>query len=69
MCAAGAFRGVSGIDDGDSASRPAEYERCAQTGCAAADDDHVIGLGFHGLDGARARSRPQRFVAVSGNRH
>ena len=37
------------VDDDDPAPGPAEHERGAQTGRAAADDRDVIGLGVHAL--------------------
>ena len=57
----------AGVDDGDPAPRPAEHERRAQPGGAAADHHHVVGLGFHALDGARSAVAGATFVAVSGN--
>jgi hypothetical protein len=37
----------SGVYDGDCATRTAEYESCAETGCAATDDDYVIDAFSH----------------------
>ena len=68
MCAAGALRGVAGVDDDDPAPGPAEHERRAQAGGAAADDRDVVGRRFHALQRAAPAARIARFVAVSGNR-
>ena len=55
MCAAGAFRGVAGIDDGDPSPRPAEHERRAQPGGAASNHHNVIACCIHALDACRRR--------------
>ena len=68
MCAAGALRGAAGVDDDDPAPRPAEHERGAQTGGAAADDRNVIGLGCMCRTRAARGAAIATFVAVSGNR-
>jgi DNA-binding transcriptional ArsR family regulator len=43
----------SGVDDDDTAPRPAEHERRAQSSGPASDDHNVIGVGFHALQHAR----------------
>jgi hypothetical protein len=43
----GCVAGLSSVDDGDSTSRPAEHQSCAQAGSSAADDHNVIDLFFH----------------------
>ena len=51
----GRVAGRAGVDDDHAAPGPAQHQRCAQTGGAAADDRDVVRVGLHAANGAHQR--------------